>query len=463
MPVFVNDVHSQLNRTRVAAVLQPRDPDELRAAVRQAADRGLAVSICGGRHAMGGQQFGTDTLLIDVTGLNRMLRFEAGAGLIEMEAGADWPAVIAATHAAQPEPLKRWGIRQKQTGVDAVTLAGSVSVNAHGRGLTMGPIVDDVESLTVVLADGQLVNCSREQNPELFSLVIGGYGLFGAIATVTLRLGPRMKLRRMVDVLDIDDAMSAVRRRVESGCLYGDFQYAIDPADDSFLRRGVFPCYGPVPDDTPVSDASADLSREDWGRLLTLAHTNKREAFGAYSQHYLATHGRVYWSDTMQLSTYIPTYAQFLADHGAADGNESLMIGELYVPPDDLIEFLHRARQVLRDTGVEDIYGTIRAIRQDTTSFLSWARSDYACIIFNLRVRHDEQGMDQTARAFRGLIDAATALGGSFFLTYHRWATRDQIEACYPRFRQFLQLKQQYNPQERFASDWYRHHRQLFA
>src|SRR5439155_16217248 len=201
----------------------------------------------------------------------------------------------------------------------------------------------------------------RQQNPELFSLVIGGYGLFGVVATVTLRLGPRRKVRRLVDILDIDEAIPAVRRRVAQGCLYGDFQYAIDPADDAFLRRGVCACYQPVPDDTLVSDDSADLKEQDWADLLRLAHTDKRAAFERYSAHYLSTHGRVYWSDTMQLSTYIPTYDQFLRDvSGGQEAPESLIIGEQFVPPDTLPEFLAAARRVLRSTGVEDIYGTIR-------------------------------------------------------------------------------------------------------
>ncbi len=52
---------------------------------------------------------------------------------------------------------------------------------------------------------------------------------------------------------------------------------------------------------------------------------------------------------------------------------------------------------------------------------------------------------------------------GSYFLTYHRYASRRQVEACYPQFGEFLRLKRQYDPNERFQSDWYRHHRQMFA
>jgi FAD/FMN-containing dehydrogenase len=153
----------------------------------------------------------------------------------------------------------------------------------------MGPIGEDIESLTLVDAAGEVVECSRDRNEELFRLVIGGYGLFGVIVRVTLRLCRRRKMRRLVDIIDIDDA---VWRRVADGCVYGDFQYAIDPHDELFLRRGVMSCYRPVRDDAPVDDESENLTRDDWLLLLELAHRDKAAAFSKYARYYVSTHGR---------------------------------------------------------------------------------------------------------------------------------------------------------------------------
>jgi len=61
------------------------------------------------------------------------------------------------------------------------------------------------------------------------------------------------------------------------------------------------------------------------------------------------------------------------------------------------------------------------------------------------------------------LINLAIQFGGSYYLTYHRWATLAQVEACHPRFGEFLKLKKVYDPLERFTSDWYRHHCAIFA
>ena len=75
----VNDVHSQLNRTRVAKVVRPRSVEDLGAAILRARDEGLRVSVSGSRHSMGGQQFGSGMLLLDMRGLNRVMALDSRA------------------------------------------------------------------------------------------------------------------------------------------------------------------------------------------------------------------------------------------------------------------------------------------------------------------------------------------------------------------------------------------------
>ncbi len=461
--LILNDVHSRLNATTVRRIVRPRTIDELTAVVMEARDSGLKISVAGGRHAMGGQQFASGSLHIDMTAMDAVLGGDTERGLLHIEAGAMWPAIIEATHQLD----NAWGIRQKQTGVDDVTLGGSISANAHGRGLLMQPICDDIEDLTLIDTDGRIVFCNRTENAELFSLVIGGYGLFGIIYSATLRLAPRQRLKRLVDIIDLDDAMNAVFRRTADGCLYGDFQFVIDSHADGFLRRGVFSCYKPVESPENDIDGDADLSPDAWLKLLKLAHDDKGLAFRLYAEHYLHTDGNCYWSDTMQLSTYIPSYADFLDKTRVGDSGqeakETLVIGEHYVPRDRLLEFMEAARHIFRGFGTEVIYGTIRAIQRDRTSFLAWASDDFVCIIFNVRTRHTEEGRTKTANTFRALVDASNRLGGSFFLTYHRYASADQVEVCYPRFREWLRMKLKYDPTQLFTSDWYQHYRDAFA
>ena len=458
----VNDVHSQLNATTVREVLQPQSVGDVQAAIRRAVTSGHALSLAGGRHAMGGQQFGEATSLLDLRSLNRVRRFDAARGTIEIEAGMQWPELVAYLVEQQRGATRQWGIAQKQTGADRLTIGGALAANAHGRGLRMAPFVSDVESFELVDASGAVRRCSRESEPELFRLAIGGYGLFGVVSAVTVRLTPRRKLQRVVEVRTVDGLMDAFEARIADGCLYGDFQYDIDPRSDGFMRRGVFSCYRAVPDSTPMPLSQKELADADWAALLALAHTDKTAAFDRYSSYYLTTHGQVYWSDLHQMSTYLDDYHRAL-DVRLARPRATEMITEIYVPRPRLADFFAEVRDTFRKNDAEIIYGTVRLIEPDKETFLPWARQPWACTIFNLHVEHTPNGIERSGEAFRALIDMAIRRGGSYFLTYHRHARRDQVEACYPQMTEFLRLKKKYDPQLRFQSEWYRHYARMFA
>jgi hypothetical protein len=70
------------------------------------------------------------------------------------------------------------------------------------------------------------------------------------------------------------------------------------------------------------------------------------------------------------------------------------------------------------------IYGTIRLIERDDESVLAWAREPWVCTVMNLHVDHTPDRIANAADDFRRVIDRATEFGGSYFLTYHRWASR---------------------------------------
>ena len=217
--VLLNDVHSGLNPTTVRDVISVRSVQDIRRVVERAMREGRGVSVAGGRHAMGGQQFGTDTLHLDMRSFNRVLNFDSGSGLVEVEAGIQWPELIEATLKLQQGAQQQWGIAQKQTGADRLSMGGCLSANIHGRGLRLKPFVGDIESFKLVSADGQVMSCSRSQNSELFKLAIGGYGLFGVVSSVTVRLMPRQKIQRVVELVQIDDVMQRFDQRIAEGFL----------------------------------------------------------------------------------------------------------------------------------------------------------------------------------------------------------------------------------------------------
>src|SRR5258708_23054868 len=131
---------------------------------------------------MGSQAFAAEGVLVDTRKLAKVIALDGERGLIEGEAGMPWPELLATLH---PTP---WAFNQKQSGVDRVTVGGSLSANIHGRGLASAPFISDIESFKLVNARGQLVDCSRAENAELFRLAIGGYGLFRFVYSLTVPL-----------------------------------------------------------------------------------------------------------------------------------------------------------------------------------------------------------------------------------------------------------------------------------
>src|SRR6266436_4910745 len=394
--ILVNDIHSQLNSTRVSRVSQPRSLEDVQRIVHTARRDRKIISVAGGRHAMGGQQFGTNTLLIDIRKLSRILNLDRKGGIVEVEAGIEWPELIDSYLALQNGDHQSWGIAQKQTGADRLTMAGTIAANAHGRGLKMKPFISDVESLVIVDATGTAHTCSRTENSELFRLVHGGYGLFGIVTSVQLRLAPRRKIERVVEIRTVDDLIAAFEKRIADGFQYGDFQFSIEHDSEDFLHKGVFSCYRPVPMDTPIPSAEKQLTDENWRQLLYLAHTDEKQAFSRYADYYLSTNGQVYWSDLHQLSVYPDNYHREIDEKLHAPYSATEMITEINVPRPELKGFLDEVRGDFRKNRVELIYGTVRLIERDDESFLPWAKQPYACTIFNLHTVHSPEGLKRS-------------------------------------------------------------------
>ena len=178
----VNDA-SKLDETRVAEVWQiPTDPksaeEQLGQLLQRARTNHLKVAIAGARHSMGGHVIYPGGIVIDMLPFADMTLNESD-NILHAQAGARWSRVI--------EYLNSRGrsvaIMQSD---DDFSVGGSISVNCHGWQFARPPIASSVESFHVMLANGGVVNCSRKENQELFSLVLGGYGLFGIILDVDL-------------------------------------------------------------------------------------------------------------------------------------------------------------------------------------------------------------------------------------------------------------------------------------
>ena len=192
----LNDVQSRLNGTEVRRVARPRTPDEVRDEIQRAADDGLAICPAGSLHSMGGQQFAASGVSISSSRLKEIGPLDRETSSVWAQSGVTWPELVRWLHKSQAGADETLSIIQKQTGADEMTLGGALSSNIHGRVLGRRPIVADIESFHLTDARGERLLCSRESNPDLFALAIGGYGLFGFVDSIKLRLEPRTQMVR---------------------------------------------------------------------------------------------------------------------------------------------------------------------------------------------------------------------------------------------------------------------------
>lgn len=401
-PLRRNDVHSRLNPTRHARIERTRSAVEVAAVLHRAARSGQRVAVAGAQHAMGGQQFAEGGWLLDTSALDGVVDFDRNRGLVRCGAGARWPALQRFLAGRRSPSGDGWALRQKQTGADDFSLGGAVAANIHGRGLDLRPFVDDVEAFTLVTPDGAVQHVDRSSAPETFALVVGGYGMFGVVTDVTLRLAPRRILTRRVTLIRRAELHAAFEQARADGAQYGDFQFAIDPDSRDFLDLGVFSVYVPA---DGVADASRQLSAEHWRELLALAHTDKGAAFRRYADFYLSTDGQRYGSDDHQFGVYLDGY------HDAIDGclghRGSELITELYVPPASIDALLAVLAEDFRRHRTDVIYGTVRRIRAECETRLRWARRDWACVVLNVHVRHDADGRRRVRADMQRCIDRA--------------------------------------------------------
>lgn len=115
----------------------------------------------------------------DPARLNRILGLDAQRGLLEVQAATPWASIAAELRPAD-------GRAAEAARATLPNVAESLACNAPGP--DGAPAVRHVHCLTLVTPDGELRRLSRHRDAELFSLVVGGFGLFGALYSVTLRI-----------------------------------------------------------------------------------------------------------------------------------------------------------------------------------------------------------------------------------------------------------------------------------
>ncbi|WP_255190693.1 FAD-binding oxidoreductase [Natronobeatus ordinarius] len=151
-------------------------------AVTFGCEHSLETAICSGGHNGAGLGTVDDGLVIDLSPMTG-IRVDPEAKTVHVEPGCTWGDVDHATHAFGLATVS--GVIST-TGVGGLTLGGGHGYLSRKHGLT----IDNLVSADVVLANGQLVHASADENPDLFWALRGGGGNFGVVTSFEFQLHP---------------------------------------------------------------------------------------------------------------------------------------------------------------------------------------------------------------------------------------------------------------------------------
>ncbi len=442
----VNDA-SHLDQTPVAKIWQiPGDPaaaeKQLGELLRFARTNHLKVSIAGARHSMGGHVIYPDGIVIDMLPFKHM-ELDKTNLVLHVQAGARWSEVIPFLNA------HGLSVEVMQSN-DDFSIGGSLSVNCHGWQFNRPPIDSTVESFRIMLAGGEIVECSRNENHELFSLVLGGYGLFGVILDADLHVVPneRYKIER-VNVSSAVYVKTLAEKTADTNgvaMVYG----RLNVAADNFLSEGVVNIFRRMPT-TNLLTSTLELKDRKLERAIFRGGVNndygKELRWNAEKYFSAVLSGDVFERNNI---FYVPS--QWFSDHST---NTTDILIECFVPPSQFEPLLAELRKIIPENHADLLNATVRDINRDDDSILCYADKDMISVVMFFSQVRDLQGEAQMSKLTREIIAAALQHGGRYYLPYRLHATPEQFNEAYPQAKAFFELKRKYDPDELFQNAFY--------
>lgn len=184
---------------RPGRVVRPRSPEEVAAVLKEAKDAGSTAKAVGSRYsftasaATSGVQIVLDALrgIVDVDLSRQLVRVRGGMKVANLNRG-----------------LHAHGMALANLGdMDQQTVAGAIATGTHGSGAKLGGLASFVRSLQLAMPDGSLVECSLEQDPDLFAAARVSLGALGVVTEVTLEVVPAFRIHMVEQPMAMSDVL----------------------------------------------------------------------------------------------------------------------------------------------------------------------------------------------------------------------------------------------------------------
>ncbi|MES2931814.1 MAG: FAD-binding oxidoreductase [Patescibacteria group bacterium] len=440
----VDDV-SRLNATKVARVVAPENLESIQQALSLAREEGLSVSIAGMRHSMGGHTLSPGGLLLDMTSFNEVIAIDEEAKTVRVESGATWNDVI---RAVNPYGLSVPVLQDYST----FTVGGSLSVNIHQSDPNYGSIMETVRSFRLFTPSGEVLEVSRTQRPELFDLVIGGYGLFGIVLDVDLDLTDNHLYQKHEEALDYAEYEEYFTTLRSDTAIENVFARLSIVPDETLLKEMVVTTYAVAGEGAVKTELEEDrvwlkklffdLSRSSEAGKRLRWYVQKNHSVGA--EPLTVTRNNLDYND-----------ASFLEYHSNEDTD---ILQEYFFPKEALVPFLDSLREVVVRENINLLSATVRYIPPRSEGFITYASptEERFGVVLYLNVGRSPEAQEKVTAWTRELIDTSTELGGTYYLPYELYATKAQLKAAYPRIDEFFAKKTAYDPEEILMNKFYR-------
>jgi FAD-linked oxidoreductase len=408
----------------------PGSAEEVAVEVTRAAADGLTVRMTGSGHSFT-PVAATDGVLLGPARLTAIRSVDAAAGLVTAEAGCP-------LHMLNAELLARGLSLANMGDIQVQTVAGAVQTGTHGTGRDVGGMAAQVAGLELVLADGSIVTCAADDaDPRLFEAARVGLGALGVLTAVTFRVVPAFLLRAQEEpmswseVLSRLDELTTANEHFEfywfphsEGCLTKRNNRSPGPArplpgwryllDDQFLSNTVF-------------GATCQVGRFAPAAIPAINAAAAR-ALGART--YTDAAHRVFTS---------PRRVRFKEQ-------------EYAVPRAALAEVLGEVRDLFRRRDWRISFPIEVRVTPADDVWLSTAHgrdSGYIAIHVLRSAPHEEYFADVEA--------LMTAAGGRPHWGKMHTQAADYLAGVYPRFSEFVALRDAVDPERRFGNPYLAH------